>query len=122
MGTDSALRLVSPEYLTQQLYDEMRHVRMEPISVFDVDMADMPYDLQRTYTTLKRLIVEMKYHPNVDGYHIRVGFNDGKQTSMYYDPSYFDRVGVTPRDIDYIATQIAERIGNFINGSKKQTT
>lgn len=118
MGTDSALRLVSPEYKASELRDSMHHVtrpRMSSIAMLD------PYDVSTTYTTLRRLLIEIRRDHEQFRTYVRIGMRDGKNACLYMDDQYLATVGLTPRDINYIAETLANQLGHYINGIKNKT-
>lgn len=120
MGTNSALRLVSPEYQDECLRDEMRVNSHRTTSMHDFNANHMmDYSMSTTFHVLKRLVVQMKYYVNVDQYHIRVGVRTQDSASLYFSPEYLSTVGLTQRDIRWVSEDLAQQLGNFINGRTK---
>jgi hypothetical protein len=80
------------------------------------------YNLAVTYTTLRRLLVEIKRDPEQFRTYVRIGMRDGKNAALYMDDQYLETVGLTPRDINFVAETLANQLGHFINGSTKNKT
>ena len=109
LGPNSAFRLKTREQEMEKMTPEMRAISYLPISPIWSNV-DIPLDLSVTYQRLYPFMLEIQRNPETYRPLIKLFVKDKYRSAIYVSEEYFERVGLTERDICYLADDLVRQL------------